>query len=180
MNNAWLRWPHAGAVYKSCAATVLQVITVDGAGNPVQVAVEFAGTAVSGKGSPNITAEGTANGGPPLRQMSPFCCASASTRPCAVSDRVHSNAYLAAKVAALQRGVWHLWKVFEVMCGSPTVTVLTVVEHASGLAGIHKFAVGSSAPMLAVFTATADGLKLPQSVVSFQQVRVRYVMATGR
>ena len=41
----------------------------------------------------------------------------------------------------------------------------------AGFAGIHKFAVGSGAPMLAVFTATADGLNLPQTVVSFQEVR---------
>ncbi len=40
-----------------------------------------------------------------------------------------------------------------------------------GVAGIHRFAVGSGAPMLAVFTATADGLNLPQSIVSFQEVR---------
>ena len=34
---------------------------------------------------------------------------------------------------------------------------------------MYKFAVDSSAPMVAVFTATADGLNLPQSVVSFQE-----------
>ncbi len=44
-------------------------------------------------------------------------------------------------------------------------------QPSRGPAGIHKFAVGSGAPMLAVFTATADGLNLPQSIVSFQEVR---------
>ena len=40
----------------------MQVVTVDGAGNPVQVPVEFTGTAVSGTGSPNITVKSSAGG----------------------------------------------------------------------------------------------------------------------
>jgi hypothetical protein len=40
----------------------IQVVMVDGAGNPVEVPVDFTGTAVSGTGSPEITAEGSASG----------------------------------------------------------------------------------------------------------------------